>query len=84
MNLLNLYKNGLQNNSTRWLFVLLTFVYFLSPIDLIPDFIPFLGQIDDFALLVVFGIEMIKILSKQKPVKPTKSKIVDVDYTTKH
>jgi uncharacterized membrane protein YkvA (DUF1232 family) len=83
MNLLNLYRNGLQNTSTRWLFVLLTFVYFLSPIDLIPDFIPFLGQIDDFALLVVFGIEMFKILTKPKSSNTPKPKIIDVDYTTK-
>ena len=30
---------------------LLTLVYILSPIDLLPDVIPFLGQMDDLALL---------------------------------
>lgn len=32
------------------------FIYFLSPIDLIPDFIPVLGMLDDVALVAWFSI----------------------------
>ena len=31
--------------------IVLTGMYFLNPIDLIPDFIPVLGQIDDIVVL---------------------------------
>lgn len=33
--------------------LLLSFLYVLSPIDLIPDVIPFIGEVDDLVLLIV-------------------------------
>jgi uncharacterized membrane protein YkvA (DUF1232 family) len=32
--------------------IIAAFVYFISPIDIIPDFLPFIGLSDDVALLV--------------------------------
>jgi uncharacterized membrane protein YkvA (DUF1232 family) len=40
----------------------LPFVYLISPIDLIPDLIPVLGQMDDFALLVA-GFKLLETMS---------------------
>lgn len=40
--------------SIRWLYWLLPLLYFLSPIDLFPDFIRRLGFIDDALLLLFF------------------------------
>ncbi len=37
-------------------------LYILSPLDLIPDFIPVLGELDDVAVLL-FGIELLIQLS---------------------
>lgn len=44
--------------SLRWLFWAIPVIYFLSPIDLFPDFIPF-ARIDDviFALIFFFMLE---------------------------
>ena len=35
--------------------VAVTVVYLLSPLDFIPDFLPFLGEMDDLALLLMAG-----------------------------
>lgn len=57
----NLYRSGLRNPTYRWGLILGTFVYLLSPIDLSPDLIPLLGQIDDVALvmLLVTGLSQL-------------------------
>ena len=42
----------------------ITVVYALSPIDLIPDFIPVLGYLDDFILLPVLVALTVKFIPK--------------------
>lgn len=56
-NELGFYKRVLAHPGTPWLSRLLlgaALAYFISPVDLIPDFIPVLGQLDD--LLLVPGL----------------------------
>ncbi len=43
----------------------ITIVYALSPIDLIPDFIPVLGYLDDIILLPAFIALAIKLIPKE-------------------
>ena len=45
-------------------FAAVTVVYALSPIDLIPDFIPLLGYLDDLVLLPVFAAITIHFIPK--------------------
>ena len=47
------------------LFAGITVVYALSPIDLIPDFIPVLGYLDDVILLPMLAALTIKFLPKE-------------------
>src|SRR6188508_2482104 len=41
-----------------------TVVYVVSPLDLLPDFLPFLGQIDDLYLV---AIVLLRMLSRTEP-----------------
>jgi len=44
--------------------IAVTLAYALSPIDLIPDFIPVLGFLDDFIILPLFILLVIKLVPK--------------------
>ncbi|MEA5603591.1 YkvA family protein [Nostoc sp. UHCC 0252] len=52
------YGNLLRNPKYRWWVVLGTLVYLVSPIDIVPDFIPVVGQIDDVFLLTLLVSEV--------------------------
>ncbi|MBD2355652.1 DUF1232 domain-containing protein [Tolypothrix sp. FACHB-123] len=52
------YRNLLQNPKYRWWVILGTIVYILSPIDIAPDFIPIVGEIDDIFLLTLLVSEV--------------------------
>jgi uncharacterized membrane protein YkvA (DUF1232 family) len=56
------YQFLIRNPRTRTLAIILTLVYFISPIDFIPDFIPFLGWIDDALLASIFFGELLMLL----------------------
>ena len=45
--------------------ILLVIAYLLSPIDLIPDFIPVLGYLDDFLLITVGIPILLKMVPKE-------------------
>ena len=56
---------ALKDKRTPWFAKILAFIvviYALSPIDLIPDFIPFLGYLDDIIILPVFIVWCIKCI----------------------
>lgn len=50
--LILLFKHPLLPRFPKWI-VLLLLSYIFSPIDLIPDFIPMIGHIDDFMLIPI-------------------------------
>jgi uncharacterized membrane protein YkvA (DUF1232 family) len=55
-------KGDYQNISTKSIIaVVAALLYFVNPLDLIPDFIPIIGQIDD---MLILGY-LIKILNKE-------------------
>ena len=58
---------ALKDKKVPWyakLFAVLTVVYALSPIDLIPDFIPVLGYLDDLIILPVLVALTVKFIPK--------------------
>ncbi|MEB3355182.1 MAG: YkvA family protein [Synechococcales bacterium] len=59
------YRNTLRNTKYRWLIVLGTLLYLLSPIDISPDFLPIIGWIDDGIVAALLVSEMSQILLEQ-------------------
>jgi len=58
----NWYRNLVANPKYRWWVIGGTLVYLLSPIDIAPDFIPFIGQIDDAIVVTVLATELTQVL----------------------
>lgn len=72
------YQKLLQNPRYKWIVIAFTFVYAISPIDLIPEFIPVLGLVDDgilIALLVMELTQQAKNNKKQKVVEAKAKKV---------
>jgi uncharacterized membrane protein YkvA (DUF1232 family) len=54
----NWYRNLIRNPKYRWWVILGTLVYFISPIDIIPDIFPIIGEIDDVLLMTLLVTEV--------------------------
>ena len=54
----NWYRETLRNPKYRWWIILGTLAYLISPIDIAPDFLPVVGQIDDVAIAVLLISEI--------------------------
>lgn len=52
------YRNTLRHPKYRWWMIIGTLVYLISPIDIAPDFIPIVGQIDDVMLATLLVTEV--------------------------
>jgi uncharacterized membrane protein YkvA (DUF1232 family) len=60
--LYNGYRNALRHPQYRWWIVGATLVYLMSPIDISPDVLPLLGQIDDAMLITLLVGELATVL----------------------
>jgi uncharacterized membrane protein YkvA (DUF1232 family) len=93
--LYNWYRNAIRHPKYRWWVILGTIIYLVSPIDIAPDFIPVLGQIDDVILAGLLFTELsqmmiAKLQTRQENKNVTTdastenpaSKTVDVDAET--
>jgi len=59
---------ALKDKETPWvakIFAALTVIYALSPVDLIPDFVPVLGYLDDLIILPALVTLTIKFIPKE-------------------
>lgn len=74
------YRKTIRESKYRWLIILGTLVYLLSPIDLLPDIIPIVGQIDDVVILTLLVSEVSQVLVER--IKAAKNKNVVADETT--
>ena len=72
----NWYRNLLRNPKYRWWVVLGTLLYFISPIDLLPDVFPVVGELDDVFLITLLVSEISQML-----IEGVKSRKGDTDTT---
>jgi uncharacterized membrane protein YkvA (DUF1232 family) len=63
---MNWYRRLLRNSKYRWVVLLGTLVYLVSPIDIAPDTIPVLGWIDDGLIATIAITEITQILLDRK------------------
>ncbi len=72
------YRNLVRNSKYRWLVIAGTLLYLFSPIDLLPDMIPLIGQIDDTVILGLLVAEVSSMLmDRLKAQKETTTASVD-------
>jgi uncharacterized membrane protein YkvA (DUF1232 family) len=54
----NWYRNAIRHPKYRWWVMIGTLVYLISPIDIAPDFIPIVGELDDLMLVTLLVKEV--------------------------
>jgi uncharacterized membrane protein YkvA (DUF1232 family) len=55
------YRRVLGNPKYRGWVILASVIYLLSPFDIAPDFLPFVGQIDDAMILTILAAEVLQV-----------------------
>jgi uncharacterized membrane protein YkvA (DUF1232 family) len=84
----NWYRSLLRNPKYRWWVILATALYFVSPIDIAPDFLPIVGELDDIFLLTLLVSEVSQLVIEgvkarkshgNAEASSTTAKTVDVD-----
>lgn len=60
--LYNWYRNTLRNPKYRWWIIGGTLIYLISPFDISPDFIPFIGELDDLAIVGLLVSEISQLV----------------------
>jgi uncharacterized membrane protein YkvA (DUF1232 family) len=56
------YRDLIRNPKYRWWVILGTALYFISPFDIAPDFLPIVGQIDDAFILTLLVSEVSQLM----------------------
>ncbi|WP_035985783.1 YkvA family protein [Leptolyngbya sp. KIOST-1] len=63
---MNWYRKLLRNSKYRWIVLLGTLVYLVSPIDISPDVFPVIGWLDDGLIATIAITEITQILLDRK------------------
>lgn len=58
----NWYRDTIRNPKYRWWIILASLAYVVMPFDIAPDFIPFIGQIDDAVIITLLFTEVSQLL----------------------
>jgi uncharacterized membrane protein YkvA (DUF1232 family) len=75
------YRNGIRNSKYRWVIILGTLFYLLSPLDISPDFLPGIGWIDDGLLASLLIAEVSQLMTEKFKAHKDKSASVAAETT---
>ena len=73
------YRNLLRNPKYRWWVIIATALYFVSPIDIAPDFLPIVGQLDDVFLLTLLVSEVSQMVIEGAKARKSSSQASTTD-----
>ena len=74
-----IFKKQYQMPWGTFLWMILCLVYFLSPIDFIPDFLPLLGIADDGAFVMLVLLRLHEDLSKFRAQQKKQEQIIEAE-----
>jgi uncharacterized membrane protein YkvA (DUF1232 family) len=74
---INWYRNLIRNSKYRWIVIVGSLLYFISPIDLLPDFIPVIGQIDDAIVITLLVSELSQFLIERAKIAKGRGNTAD-------
>jgi uncharacterized membrane protein YkvA (DUF1232 family) len=75
----NWYRSLLQNPKYRWWVVAASIAYLVSPIDLVPDFLPFAGLVDDTLIISLLVSEVAQVAKAKLQSKNTRTTSTTAD-----
>ncbi|VXD23122.1 conserved hypothetical protein [Planktothrix serta PCC 8927] len=58
----NWYRVTLRNTKYRWVVILGSLIYLVSPLDISPDFLPIVGWLDDGVIATILVTEVSQLL----------------------
>ncbi|MBI4783681.1 MAG: DUF1232 domain-containing protein [Oscillatoriophycideae cyanobacterium NC_groundwater_1537_Pr4_S-0.65um_50_18] len=76
------YRSILRHPKYRWLVVLGSLLYLVSPADLITDVVPLVGWLDDGVIVTLLVTEVSQMLVEQRNIRKAKDLNADADATT--
>ncbi len=76
------YRDLIRNPKYRWWVILGTALYFISPFDIAPDFIPIIGELDDAFLLTLLVSEVSQLVIEGYKARKGNTEVSDSTNTT--
>ncbi len=78
----NWYRKALKHTKYRWLVILGTLLYLVSPLDISPDAFPIIGWIDDGIIVSLLISEVSQLVTEELKKKQLFSNTVKTDVET--
>jgi len=73
------FKKNFPMSNKELLMLISGIVYFVSPIDIIPDFIPVAGLLDDVGVLAFIAKQLSDVMTRYKEMDQQDSDIIDAE-----